>query len=104
MRKTLFILAVSACMALGFGQLALAADGAAVFKRSCAGCHGQNAERGTGGTQPIKGRSAADIQKMLRGYADGSYGGKQKATMQNVAKKLSADDLKAVAEHVGGLK
>ena len=102
MKRILGIISSMACLVLLMGQMTVAAeDGAAVFKRQCAGCHGQKAERSTGGTQAIHGQ---DIQKMLIGYKDGSFGGKQKATMQNVVKKLSGDDIKAVSDFVKGIK
>lgn len=101
MKKILGIFSLAACLSLVMGQAALAADGAALYKRFCAGCHGQSGEKGTGGTEPIKGQ---DIQKMLVGYKDGSFGGKQKAAMQSVVKKLSDDDVKAVSDYVKGLE
>jgi cytochrome c len=51
----------------------------------------------------LKGQSAADIEAKLKGYADGSYGGKKAKIMQKIASKLSADELTAVSEHIGSL-
>ena len=36
----------------------------------------------------------------LMGYADGSFGGAQKAMMQRIAKKLSPEEIQAVAAHI----
>lgn len=104
MKRILCVCGLAACLALAMGQFAFAADGATIFKRFCAGCHGQSGENSAGGSDPIKGRSSADIQKMLLGYKDGSFGGKHKATMQNVVKKLSDDDVRAVADYIETLK
>lgn len=101
MKKLLGVLSLGACLVLLMGQGALAAEAADIYKRSCAGCHGQSGEKKTGGTEAIKGKN---IQPMLAGYKDGSFGGKQKATMQNIVKKISDEDLKAVADYVKGFK
>lgn len=104
MKKLFVLFGVLACLTFGLSHLALAADGATMYKRSCAGCHGQSAERGAGGTAPIVGKSSGEIQKMLLGYKDGSFGGKQKNSMVNVVKRLADDDIKAISDFVGSLK
>ncbi len=85
------------------GTSLYAADGAALYK-SCGGCHGADGSKKAGESEPLKGQSAEDILKKLRGYADGSYGGKQKAMMANIVKKHSEDELKAVSDYIGTLK
>ena len=84
-------------------SMALAADGAEMFKASCAGCHGADGGKSAGGTTPLKGQKADAVLKMLQGYADGSFGGKQKAVMENIVKKHSAEDLKTLADYIGTL-
>jgi len=82
----------------------LAADGAALFKK-CAGCHGAKAEKkALGKSQVIAGWDAAKVEKALNGYKDGSYGGAMKGLMKGQIASYSADDIKAVAKYVEGLK
>lgn len=104
MKRIAFILAVMACFSFAGVQVLLATDGAAIYKKGCAGCHGQNAERSAGGTKALKTNSSADLYRMMMGYKDGSYGGKQKVTMQNVVKKFSDEDLKAVSDYIDSLE
>lgn len=82
---------------------ALAADGAAVYKSACAGCHGQSGEKPAGKTQPLKDLSEEQIKERLRGYADGTYGGKNKESMQKTVKRLPPEDLDAAAAFAGTL-
>ena len=78
---------------------AFAVDGAAIYK-SCAGCHGTDGSKPTSGSLALKGQTADAIAKKLMGYADGSFGGAQKAMMQRLAKKLSPEEIQAVAAHI----
>jgi len=79
-------------------------DGAALFAQKCASCHGAHAEKAAlGKSQVIAGWDAAKIEKALRGYVDGTYGGAMKTIMQGQAKALSDAQIKAVAEYVGTL-
>ena len=81
-----------------------AADGAALYK-TCAACHGANAEKAAlGKSQIIKGWDVAKTQAALTGYKDGSYGGAMKGVMKGQVMKLSDDDIKAISEHIAGLK
>ncbi len=84
-------------------SVALAADGSAIYK-SCAGCHGPDGSKATGGSQVLKGQTAEEIVKKMNGYIDGSFGGAQKALMQRIAKKLSPEEIQAVAEHIATFK
>ncbi len=97
--KKLFCILTSGLL-LFAGTALYAADGAALYK-ACAGCHGADGSKKTAESAPLKGQSAEEILKKLNGYADGSYGGKQKAMMTNIAKKHSADDLKTLADYIG---
>ena len=68
----------------------------------CAGCHGANFEKvALGKSKIVKDMTKADIEKALKGYKDGSYGGAMKAVMAPNAKKLSDEDIKAIAEKFG---
>jgi len=94
---------VLALLALGAMSF-LAADGAALYKK-CAGCHGAKAEKkALGKSKVIAGWAAADTEKALNGYKDGSYGGAMKGLMKGQVASYSADDIKAVAAHIEGLK
>lgn len=83
--------------------MAFAADGAEMYKASCAGCHGADGGKSAGGTAPLKGQKPDAVLKMLQGYADGSFGGKQKAVMENVVKKLSPQELETLSTYIGTL-
>lgn len=80
---------------------ALAADGAAAYKK-CAACHGANGEKAAlGKSKVISEMTKADIETSLHGYKDGSYGGAMKALMKGQVANLSDDDIKAIAEMIG---
>ena len=74
----------------------------AVDTKVCAGCHGINFEKSAmGKSKIVKDLSKADIEKALKGYKDGSYGGAMKGIMKGQVAKLSDDDMKAIAEKFG---
>ena len=104
MKKIFGIFALAACMCLALGQFAMAADGEALYKKNCAGCHGMKGEKATGGSQLIQGKDAASIKKMLIGYKDGNFGGAQKGMMQKIVNKLSDSELNDVSQYAGTLK
>jgi cytochrome c-type protein NapB len=69
---------------------------------SCVGCHGAGFEKvALGKSKIVKDMSKADIEKALKGYKDGSYGGAMKGVMKPNADKLSDEDIKAIAEKFG---
>ncbi|MCW5890294.1 MAG: c-type cytochrome [bacterium] len=83
---------------------AVAADGAAVYKQHCASCHGETGKADTpagkalkapalAGDATVAGMSDADLQAKIEGNAK----------HQSFVKKLSADDVSAVATYVKGL-
>jgi mono/diheme cytochrome c family protein len=83
---------------------AAAADGAAVYKQNCASCHGETGKADTpagkalkapalAGDATVAGMSDADLQKKIEGNAK----------HQSFIKKMSADDVTAVATFVKGL-
>ena len=99
MKKILLLLSLTAFVCAG--TAAFAEDStAALYKSRCAGCHGADGTKSTGGSPPIKGMSSSDIETKLHGYVDGTYGGKLKNMMINLSKKLSDDEVKALADYI----
>ena len=78
--------------------MAFAADGEALYKSACAGCHGAEGEKGN---SPLKDQAPDDLVKKLKGYGDGTYGGEKKAVMVNIVKKHNDEELKAIADYIG---
>lgn len=79
---------------------ATAADGKALYAQ-CAGCHGDDGSKAAlGAARPVKGQTAEALYGKLKGYAADSYGGSKKAVMAGVAKKLSDEDMRALAAHM----
>ena len=69
---------------------------------ACAGCHGKNfGKSAMGKSKIVKDLKKADIVKALTGYKDGSYGGVMKGIMKGQVAKLSAEDIKSIADKVG---
>ncbi|SKA63769.1 c-type cytochrome [Desulfobaculum bizertense] len=94
------------CALFTFGAVGIAqADAHKLYKSKCAGCHGQNGEKlALGAGVPLKGHSAADLEKMMKGYLDGTYGGNKKTIMVNILKKLSPEEISGLAKHIEGFK
>src|SRR5690349_7579857 len=95
----LFVLTLAAALACSLTSTAFAADGAALFKAKCGICHGADGQGKVGPALKGTSLSADDIVEML--------------TKGNEAKKpphkkpiagLSAEEIKAVADHVKTLK
>jgi cytochrome c len=84
---------VLVALAMSLSTAALADDGATLFKK-CAGCHGANGEGKIG----PKIAGSATVSDVL------TTGGKTKAPHTKPFAGLSADDIKALAAYVGGLK
>ena len=71
---------------------------------TCKACHGVKGEVNT--TTQSKSYvpanlTKADIEKNLKGYKDGTYGGPMKAIMKGQVAKLSDADIKALADYMG---
>lgn len=99
-----FIFALTLVLALAV-TVACASSGGDVYNSKCAKCHGVDgtkASSASGGVM-LKGQSTADIEAKLKGYLDDSYGAKKKRIMKKLAGKLSAEELTAVADHIGSL-
>lgn len=78
-------------------------DGKQIFNTRCAACHGEKGE-GKASYPKLAGLSKEDAIKMLKGYADGSYGKAQKAIMIGQAKGINDSEKEAVAEYISLLK
>lgn len=87
------------------GVSLMAADGAELFKK-CIACHGIKAEKqALGKSRVIAGWEAAKIEEALTGYKAGTrneHG--MGVVMTGQVGKFSAEEIKAVAEHVSTLK
>ena len=81
-------------LALTMSTAAFAADGAALFKAKCSGCHGANGE-GKMGPKIAGNTAVADVL---------TNGGKTKAPHTKPFANLTADEVKAIADYVAGLK
>ncbi len=91
------------CLTLLFAvSMAFAATGKEMFETTCASCHGADGAT-LKGSAPLKGQGGTAILNKLKGYADGSYGGEKKQIMMNLVKKLSPEQMKAVADFAGTL-
>jgi cytochrome c-type protein NapB len=87
---------------LGLTVVATASLFAAANVAACAGCHGANFEKkALGKSKIVKDMTKADIEKALKGYKDGSYGGAMKGLMKGQVAKLSDADIKEIAEKYG---
>lgn len=68
---------------------------------SCKACHGENFEKKVEGTSKIlKDMSKKEIITALKGYKNGTYGGKLKRLMVGRVAKLSNKDIKALASEI----
>lgn len=90
------LLLVSAAMASG--------DAAALYAKSCQGCHGADGSKmAMGMTRPLSALTLEEAKAALTGYKTGTYGGEKKAMMERVVKPLSDTDVDALAAHIAGL-
>jgi len=84
---------------LALVSLASAQEGASIFKSKCAACHGAMGEGKVGPALKGTSMSADDIANLLtKGNSS------KKPPHKNPMSSLSADQAKAVAEYVKGLK
>ncbi|MCK5855370.1 MAG: cytochrome C [Sulfurovaceae bacterium] len=75
---------------------------AEVNVKSCTGCHGNALEKkAMGVSKVLTAMKKADIVTALKGYKDGSYGGKLKAVMKSFSTKLSDAEINAIAQKFG---
>lgn len=72
---------------------------------ACIGCHGAAFEKAAlGKSKVVKGWSADQVEKALKGYKDGSYGGAMKAVMKGQVARLSDADMKDLAKQISEMK
>ncbi|OUD14146.1 c-type cytochrome [Thioflexithrix psekupsensis] len=76
---------------------------------ACIGCHGPNGNGNGAALYPrIGGQSAAYLEKQLQDYKSGARAGDSqellKLMMKQIAAKLSAEEMKAVAAYTSGLR
>lgn len=98
MKRVILVLA----LVLGFAAAAAAADGKEVYTAKCQSCHGADGSKSLL-SKPVKGLSAEAVIKAMEGYKAKTYGGNKKATMENLASGMSAEDIKAAAQYIGTL-
>jgi len=100
MRLTkLIVLFVIFTLALSIAVPAFAADGAATYKAKCAGCHGPEGQGKVGPAVKGTSLSADQITDLLTKGEDA-----KKAPHKKAITGVSADDAKAIADYVKGLK
>lgn len=91
--------------ALAAGSIAMAADGAALYK-TCIACHGPDASKippGATAESVLTDKSADQMFEALKGYKAGTYGGKMKMVMKGQTARLSEEDMRALADYIAGL-
>ncbi len=94
-RLTILVLAIAILLFVALPNLSWAAeDGAALYKANCAACHGPDAAGKPAMKAPaLKGKTEADIKKAFETPKHAA-----------VAKKVNADQTKAIADYLKGLK
>lgn len=118
--RTLFSLAIAAALLCSLGSIAYAEgdaaapDGAALFKKDCAACHGADAKGDTKIGQKLKIRdlTAADVHatltrdKVINAIKQGvpKEDDPSKLAMRAFGSKLSDAEVGALADYVMGLK
>ena len=95
----LFVVTLTAALALSLSSTAFAADGAALFKAKCGICHGADGQGKVGPALKGTSLSADDIVEMLTKGNDA-----KKPPHKKPIAGLSAEEIKAVADHVKTLK
>jgi len=68
---------------------------------SCHACHGKNFEKKAMGISAVvKDLNSTSIVTALKGYQDGTYGGKMKGLMRAQVAKLSDKDINSIASEI----
>jgi cytochrome c553 len=87
-------------VALLLAQGVLFANADALYK-PCSGCHGMEGEKVANGVSKIiKDMSKEEFVNSLKGYKDGTYGGKLKGLMKGQVMRLSEEDMQALADKI----
>ena len=103
MKNLLISFSLAALVCAGTAAFAAQGTTAELYKSRCAGCHGADGSKTMGGSASVKGMPAEEVVTKLKGYADGTYGGKLKQTMVNPAKKLSDSEKEALGKYINTL-
>ena len=98
-------LAVAACLSLLLGAsgaaLADAESGRSIYAaRGCLACHGVDGVSRAPEFPTLKGRSAAFVRQNLTDFRSGERLG---GVMNSMARNLSDDDIRDLADYIGGL-
>ena len=90
---------------LGLTAMLSAADGSALYQK-CAACHGLKGEKAAlGKSEVIAGWNSTKTLDALKGYKAGTRNTKgMGALMKGQTAALSDADMKALADHIAGLK
>ncbi|MBE9230408.1 c-type cytochrome [Cuspidothrix issatschenkoi LEGE 03284] len=99
MKKIISVLLLGiAILTFAFSDMALAADGAALFSANCAQCHA----RGKNLVNPSKSLKKTDLEKyeMYSSEAIIAQITKGKGAMPAFGKKLKADEIQSIAAYV----
>ena len=96
MRSTMLILFLAAGTAMWAAE-----DGAALYKKKCAMCHGQNGEGTPAMKAPAIKGTALDVDKIVGHLMKGEPG--SKAPHNKAISGLTEAQAKAIAEHVKAL-
>ena len=99
-----YAITLMAALPLCVAGISLAADGSAIFKQNCATCHGATGHADTPAGKSLKVPALAGDAKVA-GMSDADVIAAIKANAKHAAalKKLSDDDVAAVATYVKGL-
>lgn len=100
----IIVLTVTALAIVALGSsAAFAADGAALYKAKCAGCHGADGSKAKMGANVMRPLNSADVQKQSDAELI-TLTTKGKGKMPAYEAKMSADEIKAVVAHIRTLK
>ena len=99
MRYAIFVMAA---LPLSVASISLAADGAALFKQNCAGCHGATGHADTPAGKSLKVPALAGDAKVA-GMSDADVVAAIKAAKPHASVKASDDDLKAIGKWIQSL-
>jgi cytochrome c553 len=79
-------------------------NGATLYANKCASCHGKDGEKSAlNNSEAIAGWERQRLITALKGYKDGSYGGKMKAIMQGQSKPLSDTEIELLSDFISTL-
>jgi len=104
MKRSVIIPVLALTLGLSAAALAQgdATEGKALYTAKCQSCHGADGSKSMM-SKPVKGLKEAAVVAAMEGYKAKTYGGSKKATMENLAARLSDPDIKALAAYIGTL-